>query len=338
MNLNTALGFLKKNTWGRLWRACYRIRKAPLCHRSYWHAVLRSGAGRGQDVEQYLSAQPNPGAGIGHQMANWIAGYWWARCSGLKYAYHPFPSREWDALLGFGEDEVSIESLVRGSGYRVVRLPLFMDGDLERESLVRRIIRSYRGKKVVFLCAVDQIYRDQIGPMEDLQRKFHNAASRGADRLVFARDTFNIAIHVRRGDIAVGKELGVANHTMRWQGNDYFEKVLSGVLERLEVDRPVAIYLFSQGRREDFPEFEGFNNLHFCLDMGARDSFLHMVHADLLITSKSSFSYKPALLSKGIRVCPKEFWHAYPGKPWWILADEGGSLDCGRIPQDLATR
>jgi len=31
--------------------------------------------------------------------------------------------------------------------------------------------------------------------------------------------------------------------------------------------------------------------------MGEQDSFMHMVFADLLITSRSSFSYKPALMS-----------------------------------------
>jgi hypothetical protein len=48
--------------------------------------------------------------------------------------------------------------------------------------------------------------------------------------------------------------------------------------------------------------------------------------ADLLITSKSSFSYKPALLSKGLKVCPKDFWHGYPDTSDWILVDEKGSF------------
>ena len=61
--------------------------------------------------------------------------------------------------------------------------------------------------------------------------------------------------------------------------------------------------------------------------MSAQDSFLHMVYADLLITSKSSFSYKPALLSNGIKVCPKYFWHGYPDTEDWILCDNNGNLD-----------
>jgi hypothetical protein len=60
--------------------------------------------------------------------------------------------------------------------------------------------------------------------------------------------------------------------------------------------------------------------------MSANESFLHMVHADCLITSKSSFSYKPALLSNGIKICPKKFWHGYPNSSDWILVDENGNF------------
>ena len=84
--------------------------------------------------------------------------------------------------------------------------------------------------------------------------------------------------------------------------------------------------MFSQGNEENFFEFNEFPNIHFCLDMGAQESFLHMVYADALITSKSSFSYKPALLSRGIKFVPENFWHGYPKSKDWILLNEEGRL------------
>ena len=84
--------------------------------------------------------------------------------------------------------------------------------------------------------------------------------------------------------------------------------------------------MFSQGKKEDFLEFTEFQNIHFCLDMGAQESFLHMVYADVLITSKSSFSYKPALLNRGIKFVPVDFWHGYPKEKNWILLNETGGL------------
>ncbi len=326
MDLITLLKKIRNHTWGRIRRAIRSSRHYPKLFSSYWHHRFhkhRSGAGRDT---LYLSARPNPGAGIGHQMANWIAGYWWARQFGLKYAHSPFPSPAWEEFLGFGENEYTVEKLAAMPGYKVVKLPPFREKIPQERGLVENIIASYDGQKAVFLMAQDQSYRDQIGVIEDLQRKFHQAPARKHDRLIFSADHFNIAVHVRRGDIVAGQMNGNLNLQMRWQDNDYFLKVLGNVLKALRTDNPVAIYLFSQGKPEEFKEFETFDNLHFCLDMGARDSFLHMVFADLLITSKSSFSYKPALLSKGIRVCPIDFWHAYPDDPKWILAEADGTI------------
>lgn len=332
MNPITLLKKARNQTWGRARRAIRSSHHYPKLFASYWHHRLhkrRSGSGR---EWLYLSARPNPGAGIGHQMANWIAGYWWARQFGLKYAHSRFPSPAWETFLGFGEDESTVEEVAAKPGYKVVKLPPFKEKIPQERELVENIIASYAGRKVVFLMAQDQSYGDQIGVIEDLQRKFHSASARKDDQLIFASDRFNIAVHVRRGDIVAGQQNGNPNLQMRWQENDYFLKVLENVLKALQTDRPIAIYLFSQGIPEDFKEFEDFDNLHLCLDMSARDSFLHMVFADLLITSKSSFSYKPALLSKGIRVCPKDFWHAYPDDPKWILAEADGSIPVEQIP------
>ena len=93
------------------------------------------------------------------------------------------------------------------------------------------------------------------------------------------------------------------NLAMRYLSNDYYEKALRQVIGSIKIDKPIHIYIFSQGIPEDYPEFAHYKNIHWYLDMSAQDSFLHMVYADLLITSKSSFSYKPALLSNGIKVC-----------------------------------
>ena len=88
----------------------------------------------------------------------------------------------------------------------------------------------------------------------------------------------------------------------------------------------IILHIFSQGKQRDYKQFEQFANVDYCLDKGAMESFLMMVRADILILSKSSFSYKPALLADGIRICPPHFWHGYPDSPDWIVAEEDGHL------------
>lgn len=297
----------------------------PKIYKSYWHYRFTNKDNVANELN-YYSAIPNPGAGIGHQMANWIAGYWFAQQFQLQFANIPFSNSKWESFCGFGEGEVTVTDLLK-QGYKKVNLPLFDEFNSTEVALQQKIIASYSHKKVVFVAEQDQYYSDQFGVMEDIKKKFHTAAARIKDQLIFDTESFNIAIHIRRGDIVIGQENQNPNLLLRWQGNDYFEKVLRKTIDAIKTEKPIVVYLFSQGEKKDFSEFEVFENLHFCLDMNAQDSFLHMVYADLLITSKSSFSYKPALLNKGIKICPKDFWHGYPDAEDWILADENGNFE-----------
>jgi hypothetical protein len=263
-------------------------------------------------------------------MANWIAGYWFARQFDLPFAHTAFSSEKWEQFLGLGINETSVEYLLK-NGFKKVRLPLFDEFIPAEIALNKKIIASYRHQRVVFVAEQDQCYKDQLGVMEDIQKKFYNAPARINDRLIYSKENFNIAIHVRRGDITVGKENKKTNLLIRWQDNSYFEKVLSAVISNLKQPKSIAIYLFSQGERSEFHNFEQFENIYYCLDMSAQDSFLHMVNADLLITSKSSFSYKPALLSKGIKVSPRNFWHGYSNSKEWILVEDNGLFDTTQL-------
>ena len=209
-------------------------------------------------------------------------------------------------------------------GYKKIPLPQFSELLPEQIDVIKKIIASYKDEKVVFLCEQDQFYRDLHTLIPDLQQKFYAAPARKLDKLMFDNNNFNVAIHVRRGDIMA--DLSNPNLAMRYLSNDYFQKVLSQVIEMVKTDKPVHIWFFSQGKPEDYTEFAHFPNLHWCMDMGAQASFLHMVYADVLITSKSSFSYKPALLNRGIKVCPENFWHGYPDSNDWVMVDNHGNV------------
>lgn len=315
---------LRNRIWSRLVSISKNRPFYPYLYKSVWCSKFLNG--RKGECQQYFSSLPNPGAGIGHQLANWIAGYWWAKYFELKFAHLPFSNEQWDAFFGFGQDEVMVNELI-AKGFKKVRLPLFSEDKPSDLLLTKKIIQSYSGKKVVFVCEQDQFYKDQYGVIKDIQRKFYSSQSRKNDQLLYSKYYFNIAIHVRRGDIVIDQKNQNPNLKMRWQDNNYFINVLSNVLKTVKTENSIAIYLFSQGVENDFEDFKQFSNLHFCLEMSAQDSFLHMANADLLITSKSSFSYKPALLNRGIKVCPKVFWHGYPEAKDWILADEYGNFE-----------
>jgi hypothetical protein len=284
----------------------------------------------------YYTARPNPGAGIGHQLANWIAGYWFAKQFGLQFAHLPFSNQKWEDFLGFGEGEKKIGEL-REEGYKVRKLPLFNEYKQQEVSLIKEIIRSYAGKKVVFLAEQDQFYHDQFGVMDDIKRKINRAAAREKDKIVYEPSHFNIAVHVRRTVVIDGRitEENEEVRAKRWLSNDYYEKVLRQALGNIHVSKPLAVYLFSTGKPDEFAEFSKYGNVHFCSEMDEYASFVHLIRADLLITSKSSFSYKPALMNEAVKICPRNFWHGYPDDKKWILAENDGTFDIKQLNQAL---
>lgn len=303
----------------------------PFLHSSYWHYLI-FGSKDTTNNEHYFAARPNAGAGIGHQLANWIAGYWWAQQFGLKYAHIPFSNSKWEYFLGFGEKEEKIEDLLK-KGYKKVLLPYFDQHTDKEIALVQRIINSYSNQKVVFIAEQDQDYTNQQDLQVVLKEKFNGTPARKNDTLIYDSQCYNIAVHVRRTVVIDGV---VTNETdtiksKRWLATNYYENVLQQILDTLTVTKPIVIYVFSTGKTEELTEFMKYGNVKFCSDMDEYASFLHLVRADLLITSKSSFSYKPALISSGIKICPRNFWHGYPDMKDWILAENDGRFDVAKL-------
>ncbi|MBP3468637.1 MAG: hypothetical protein J6K26_03870 [Lachnospiraceae bacterium] len=270
----------------------------------------------------YITQVPNEGAGIGHQIANFNGGVHYSMLFDIPFAYPGFKNKEWERFLGFGEDAVSIKELKR-QGYKTRLLPYFNESE-ESLSLIRKIIASYAGEKVILCVELDQFYQKQYEVIPYIKERFEKASARKEDHLIYQKNRVSMAVHIRRGDIVAGQQSGAEGMTKRWLSLDYFKNIVRQVSE-IVGDR-LDIYLFSQGDPAAYRCFEEYGNVIYCFDMPDQDSFLHMVRADILVISKSSFSYKPALLSDGIRICPPDFWHGYPEDEKWVAAEEDGHL------------
>lgn len=306
------------------------------------------------ETNVYIAQIPNQGAGIGHQMANYNCGLHLALKYGVGHAYVPFVDKDWDRFLGFEQNELTVKDLKR-QGYKVKKMPSI---SIMGHDMLDAIVAYYKqsGQKVILLTQIDEFYAKQYGVIPYIKRKFeeaearkdddkllgdhaevllHKNSSKGEDSVseqandnnhrLEGVDFINIAVHIRRGDINSGQVSGDKQLTMRWLSNEYYEKVLDQVVSKLE-DKKINLFIFSQGDKKDYESYEKYGQVYYCLDMSPMESFIHMVRADILITSKSSFSYKPALLSDGIRICPKGFWHGYPDDEKWIVAEEDGEI------------
>jgi hypothetical protein len=91
------------------------------------------------------------------------------------------------------------------------------------------------------------------------------------------------------------------------------------------------VSLHSQGAAVDFAGLEALG-AQLCLDVDAVWTMRQLIEADILIMSKSSFSYVAALVSDGIKLY-EPFWHS-PLSAWIERGSDGG-FDAKAFKQQL---
>jgi hypothetical protein len=122
------------------------------------------------------------------------------------------------------------------------------------------------------------------------------------------KDTFNIALHIRRGDVSPNYNEG------RYTPDQYYLDKIDYLSEQY-ADKDVLFHIYSEGDEADFAHFKR-ENILLHLNEDVQDTFLGLVMSDVLVQSKSSFSYVAGLLSRGI-VYHIPFWH--PPLSSWII-------------------
>tara|TARA_B110000259_G_scaffold11676_1_gene12653 strand:- start:37 stop:1044 length:1008 start_codon:yes stop_codon:yes gene_type:complete len=292
-------------------------------YRSFWHSVLNLNFNNiSKNQKNYMSIDVDPGAGIGHQLANYNSAIWYAKKFNLIHAHTSFPNKKWEKLLGFNYSTICLENLLN-KGYKNIRLPIFKEKDLIEISKIKKIIHSYRDQKIIFFLEYNQGYTKQYQVAEILKEKFFSSKKRSKDKLIYNIKDFNIAVHIRVGDIMNNEKL----INERFLDINYFIKTINKSLSIINTPKKKIIHIFSGDKLDSFSKLTNFKNIKFCHNLNQYKTFLHFVYADLLITSKSSFSYKAALISKGIKVSPKNFWHGYPkNDKKWILTKVNGNF------------
>lgn len=107
-----------------------------------------------------------------------------------------------------------------------------------------------------------------------------------------------IAIHIRRPN----------KHDNRFDTSNIPDYIYLEIINKLRIYRNYKIHIFSQGPIENFKEYVA-DDIVLHLDEDIETTFINMVYADILITSKSSLSYIAALLNVNtIYYIP--FWHS----------------------------
>lgn len=230
--------------------------------------------------------------GVGSQMQGKLSAYAFAMASRRTYVHTPmvvsyghFPEDQTDRILAelenlfnLGQDEMSISEAANANitVCSVEHCHTYMDegGNTCYESVKHEMLRKY--------------------------------LSSPKPPLPFDLSKLTIALHVRRGDVDVARESG------RFLQNDHYARALDAIKLGLppELRHNLDIALFSEGNASHFRSITSTHqDVQLNLNTDIPQTLHSLISADILVLSKSSFSYLAGLYNPGV-VIYSDFWHA----------------------------
>jgi hypothetical protein len=126
----------------------------------------------------------------------------------------------------------------------------------------------------------------------------------------------NVAIHIRRPD-----DFDIRNNlfdSFRRCDNSHYINILNSI-RHSEHKKPLRFHIYSCDTLENLKDLAS-DDVVFHIDEKVLDTFNDLVFADILVLSKSSFSYIAALLSRAEIKYYTQFWH--PPLDGWIICND----------------
>src|SRR5262245_26543157 len=141
-------------------------------------------------------------------------------------------------------------------------------------------------------------------------------------------EVVTIGVHLRRGDYAPGYPLWTEARTVART-----LLLTRSILDKHELSHKTSI--FSHGDQRDLHE-EDFPGSRFFLNADALWTLRELIEADILIMSKSTFSYVAAIISDGIKIC--QFDDRFPLLEGWVVCSRGGDFSATTFEHQLQRR
>ncbi len=244
------------------------------------------------------------------------------------------------ALLPSREE---LEKRIQNGELKVIDLPEFeihipsnQQADDEIYQSIDQFIHSHPGPNIAFRIRNNRFGDYEYASTRNWFRQAYQEARKSAPiPLVYDPKKLNIAVHIRRGDLLPGRQF--SDLSSRMLPDAWYLEILDTVLS--QSNKPVAIHLFSEGKDGQYHSENGNpfswkehfkqspHEVHEHIDSDFLSAFHHLVHADILVGSKSGMSHLAGMLSDQCKLMPK-MWHSYRGSNQLLeLPDTQSSLD-----------
>ncbi len=258
----------------------------------------------------------------------------------LSFVHHPFarsyhsPDVDWESFLGFSDQETTAEEVLSNKDLKVIYLPPVPLTSRRNHLILSRLItRVYPQNNVVFHMGNAYLSSDinQSELMPSVYRQKYWKRRRTAPMpSAFFEDSLNVAVHVRRGDVASLKETQPDQWKHRWIEVSYYKELLSDLLTSLPTSR-INIHIYSDGDEQELADLADLPNTTLHLHDDPTQSFHDMVVADVLVVSSSAFSICAGKISEQVKLVGRHFDTAdfrlfIPNTGDWLRVEKDGRL------------
>lgn len=268
--------------------------------------------GSTKQSDTYVMSIPDIRCGIGHVLAEWNTGLIMAQQVGAKFISLSLP-HYWDELLNFNEVALPFDrNFDHIKSIKRIRLPYvpFSSGPEKLNKLCSQLIQLRPQEAVLYLLYDGQNAYDHTSTREFLRKQFWGTSLSDNIRKTVQAEmlslgvSMNLAVHIRRGDIVSNPRWQERIVAINWF-RDQIEKITAKSSVRFCVD------VFTNAEDTDIVSgLSGDWKLRVFNKLEDRESFGRIACADIIVGSKSGFSFFAALLSKAKICCfPKGFWH-----------------------------
>ncbi|MBU3553966.1 hypothetical protein [Polynucleobacter sp. UB-Piko-W3] len=221
-----------------------------------------------------------------------------------------------------------LEQKIKKGEVKVIELPEFEihiptndQVDDEIYKAVDAFIQQHPGPNIAFKISNNRFGDYEYGPSRDWFIKAYTQAREHLPiPLMFDPKKINIAVHIRRGDLLPGRQF--SDLSSRMLPDAWYLEILNTILNHSP--RSVAIHIYSEGKDGQYRSETGapfswkerFQNtgyeVHEHIDSDFMGTFHHLLHADVLIGSKSGMSHLAGMLGDQVKLMP-QMWHSYRG-------------------------
>lgn len=226
------------------------------------------------------------------------------------------------------ESREIVENKIKRGEIRLVTLPNFNianpsihQNDDETYGTIDKFIGLHSESNLAFKVGKNFSGDSEYASTRDwFLNAYNRARQKSPIELGLDPSRLNIAIHIRRGDLLPGRQFSDLSNRML---PDLWYKTVLDIIGK-NLPKNLSIHVFSEGLNGEYRSENGTpfswrtkyaNTNHDVIehiDSSFLHTFHHLMHADILIGSKSGMSHLAGMLSNQIKIMPN-MWHSYRG-------------------------